>query len=93
MPGPRAKQRKNKTKAVAVPALMAAPPALPPLLQPRLLSSLDELSSDDWDEVVRVMCDHLKIPGMSPLLTLGRRADPYSRPHQAERAQEDLQHL
>lgn len=70
MPGPRAKQhaaKKSKTKTVAVAVLVNAPPSgLPPALQPRPLSSLDELSADDWDEVVRVMCDHLKIPGTSP---------------------------
>ncbi|KAF8551763.1 hypothetical protein OG21DRAFT_1477998 [Imleria badia] len=66
MPGPRAKQhaaKKSKSKSVAV--LLNAGPALPPALQPRSLSSLDELSADDWDEVVRVMCDHLKIPDLT----------------------------
>lgn len=73
MPGPRAKHKgakKNKTRTVSVAVLAERPPALPPALQPRTLSSLDELSADDWDEVVRVMCDHLKIPGMSPARAL-----------------------
>ena len=96
MPGPRAKQngaKKNKTRTVTVAVLAGRPPALPPALQPRTLSSLDELTSDDWDEVVRVMCDHLKIPGMSPPRALLCPAHPYSRPHQAERPQESVHQL
>lgn len=73
MPGPRAKQnaaKKNKTRTVSVvtvnsPASPSGPPSLPPALQPRLLSSLDELSSDEWDDVVRAICNHIKVPGMS----------------------------
>lgn len=74
MPGPRAKQnaakKKNKPQnqtlnlAVLVKTPVQRPPPLPPALQHRALNSLDELSSADWDEVVRIMCDHLKIPGM-----------------------------
>lgn len=72
MPGPRAKQngaKKTKTKAVSIvvvdppAASLAAIAALPPALQPRTLTSLDELSTKDWDEVVRIICDHVKIPG------------------------------
>lgn len=76
MPGPGAKRsaaKKNNTKTVSVnlptPTSLSRSPPLPPALQPRVLHSLDELSSDDWDEVVRVICSHLKVPGMSPART------------------------
>ena len=67
MPGPRAKKngaKKNKSKSVPVVASSQVP-RLPPALQPRPLKSLDELSSSDWDDVVRVICDHLDIPDLT----------------------------
>ncbi|KAF8434497.1 hypothetical protein L210DRAFT_3613826 [Boletus edulis BED1] len=73
MPGPRAKRnnaaKKNKSKtvnvAVFVPTESLRGPPLPQSLQHRAMNSLDELSADDWDEIVRVMCDHLKIPDLT----------------------------
>lgn len=68
MPGPRAKQhgtKKNKPKTVHVAVIAPQSPPLPQALQPRALNTLDELSANDWDEVVRVMCNHLNIPGTS----------------------------
>lgn len=64
MPGPRAKQNGAKKIKHKAPTQNNATPGS---TSSRTLpdSQLHELSNDDWDMVANVLCDHLKLPGMS----------------------------
>ncbi|KAH0833373.1 hypothetical protein J3R83DRAFT_12474 [Lanmaoa asiatica] len=63
MPGPRAKQnaaKKHKHKVMSQ-GNAASSPAIPI----HVLKTLGELSNDDWDKVVKVLCDHFKLPDLT----------------------------
>ncbi|KAG6370757.1 hypothetical protein JVT61DRAFT_10959 [Boletus reticuloceps] len=68
MPGPRAKQNsgklKNKPKGMSQRDAAPGTTSSSPIILTTLLNTLDGLSSDDWDKVAKVLCDHFKLPDL-----------------------------
>ncbi|KAF8123399.1 hypothetical protein EV363DRAFT_1547591 [Boletus edulis] len=67
MPGPRAKQnsgKKNKPKGISQRDAAPGTTSSSPIILTTLLNTLDGLSSDDWDKVAKVLCDHFKLPDL-----------------------------